>query len=634
MKNAFPEHNLRWGALLILLGLVFAVYAPALHFDLLMWDDDINIQNNPHLTGISLESLKWMFTELAYQQRYQPLAWVTWSTIFEIQGLNPFGYHAVVVFLHLANTALVYLLALRLLGGRISVALVAASLWSLHPMRVETVAWAVELLYVQALFFLLLGYLAYLEAIRTDIDPSRRKAFYWASVAGFAFSLFTFPLAFGFVPVLVATDVYLCKRLKESPREWLTAEAKRVWLEKVPFVALTLLAVGLNVVSRVSATQVFSAPVSLENFGVFPRAMQAFYVWAYYVWRPLWPVDLTPVPTQLIDFNPMGPVFIGSVLLVLGLTGLAFYWRKRWPALWVVWIVHLCLLVPMLGLSEHPHTPSDRYSLIISIGWALLVAAGWGAWRARTNLRGVPETVALVLVASLINLSVIQVPLWTNNYSFFNGLLVKLGKHPFRFNILWRLGVEHQLFGDWARADAYFDEALRMQPQNIGSRIWLADWQAQRGRYDMAWSRYHEVLRIAPTTQGIHARIGQIMMIDGQYARAADEFREELKHSPPELELSVQLFIATVRDGKIAEGKAMLQRMSKQFQMTGRMQLECSIALADGYAIAKDFEQAIAMLRIALDQANEMGLKELAGQANARIKLWEEAQSKAKAQPN
>jgi protein O-mannosyl-transferase len=618
--------------LVLLLALVWAVYAPAIHFDLLTWDDDINIQNNPHLTGLSGESLKWIFTDLTYQQRYQPLAWVTWFAIYDLQGLDPFGYHLIVVLLHLANTALVFLLARRLCGGRNALALLAAALWSLHPMRVETVAWAVELLYVQALFFLLLCYLAYLKAQEAGVEPWRASGFRWGAVMGFAGSLFTFPLAFGFVPVLVATDIYLLGRLPESPREWGSKPARRIWLEKVPYVMLTLLAVWLNVVSRVSATKVFMEPVSLESFGVFPRVLQGFYVWAYYVWRPFWPVELTAVPTTLIEFEPLAPVFLLSVGLVLGGSWLAFRWRKRWPALWVVWVTHLCLLVPMLGLSEHPHMTSDRYSLIISIGWALLLTAGWSKWRERVSWRGVPETVALAMVFSLSVLSARQVPFWTNNHSFFNHLLGQLGEHPFRFNILWRLGVEHQMQGQWGKAEEYFENALKIQPQNIGNRLWLADEQVARGRHERAWETYQAVLALDPKTPGVHFRMGEMLMGAGRYTAAAAEFGAELQNSPPDLSLYVPLYIATVRAGKQTEARELLRLMSSRFQMPGKVQLECVLALADGYAASKDFDNAITTARLVPKHATELGLWELAEAAARRLKLWEEA--KGKAQPN
>ena len=76
-KGGLPLFSPVAGGLLLLLVLVWLVYSPAKDFTLLSWDDDLNLQENPHLTGFSAESLHWMFFDLTYQWRYQPLAWVS-----------------------------------------------------------------------------------------------------------------------------------------------------------------------------------------------------------------------------------------------------------------------------------------------------------------------------------------------------------------------------------------------------------------------------------------------------------------------------------------------------------------------------------------------------------------------------
>ncbi len=613
----------------LLLALVWAVYSPAIHFDLLSWDDDINLQNNPHLTGISSESVKWMFTDLTYQQRYQPLAWLTWFSIYEIQGLDPFGYHLIVVLLHVFSTLLVFLIAVRLFKGRWPWALLAAALWSLHPMRVETTVWAVELLYVQALFFFLLSYLSYLKANDAGSSAAGANRWRWASVLAFAFSLFTFPLAFGFVAVLVATDIYLLRRLPEIPREWKSESAKRVWIEKAPYVVLTLLAVWLNVMSRMSATAVFMAPVPLESFGIGPRVMQAFYTWAYYLWRPLWPVDLKTVPTALIEFEPFSGVFLLSAVVVIGGTWLTFRQRQRWPALWMVWLTHLCLLVPMLGLSEHPHMTSDRYSLMVSIGWALVVAAVWGAWREKTKLRGVPEVVALVLVTVLTVMSVRQVPFWANNFSFFNGMLEQLGEHPFRFNPLWRLGMAHHEVGQWDEGDVYLTKAMDLRPGDVTRRLWLADRQVDRGRTTAAWENYQKILKVNPKMPGIHFRLGHLLMETGRFEEAAKEFTAELEVSPPSMEVHIPLFMATARSGQMTKAAEQYRFIITHYQVPEPEQVRCLLAIAEGHAARGSFDKAIAIAGPLPARALQLRLKELANEIATKVKAWEAARGQA-----
>src|SRR5205814_8162215 len=97
------------------------------------------------------------------------------------------------------------------------------------------------------------------------------------------------------------------------------------------------------------------------------------------VWVPL---DLSPVYTTLVRVKSGGGRFWLSVIEVLGLSGLLIWQRKRWPAGLALWVCHLALLVPVLGLTEHPHSPCDRYSYLVNVLWSVLIAAGllkcWG----------------------------------------------------------------------------------------------------------------------------------------------------------------------------------------------------------------------------------------------------------------
>jgi hypothetical protein len=287
---ANPPLNLHRVGLLLLFLLVLIVFHPALQGELLRWDDDVNISTNPHITGLGWEQIRWSLTDTKYYWRFQPLAWLTWNTLYQISGSEPFLYHLVVVVVYAASAVLVFLLIEMLLqlsqrnrGGKVArsvtaVALLATALWAFHPMRVEAVAWAVELVYVMPLFFWLLSLLTYLRAAATDAVSGRD---YWLSVLCFAASLFTFPIALGGLVVFVALDICPLNRISLDPREWFRVSTRRVWLEKIPFFALTLLATSLNLYARAyNVTRVAELP-SLGTFSLFARVMQGFYIWAY-----------------------------------------------------------------------------------------------------------------------------------------------------------------------------------------------------------------------------------------------------------------------------------------------------------------------------------------------------------------
>ncbi len=626
-RGLFASPVRKWLWLLALLGLVWLTFSPAVKFQLLTWDDDINLQANPHLTGISAESLKWMFTDFTYQWRYQPLGWLSWFLLFELQGLNPVGYHLINLLYHLGSTVLVFLIARRLLAGNPRgemAAILAAAVWSLHPLRVEVVVWAVELLYCQALFFLLLSYLAYLKA---NDEGASRKRWLTLAVVSFAFSLFTFPLALGFVAVIVVTDIYLLKRLSERARHWLVAPQKQVWLEKLPFIALTLLAAVLNFACRANAKGMFSQPATLEDFGVIPRVMQAFYIWAYYVWRPLWPVDLTPIPTQLTNVEPLGLVFLGSVVLVFGISVVLFRNRLRWPGVWAVWLVHLAVLVPMLGLTEHPHYPSDRYSLVVSIGWAILLGACFMRLLENMRWRVIPIGAGLALVALLATLSARQLPFWANDYSFFPHVLgeKQMQDHSMRFNLLSRLGVVHRRAGLREEAERYFMAALEIDPKATLQRLWMADNQMVMGKREEGRRNYLKILEVSPNATGIQSRLAKMYLEEGNYAAAANALGNELKVSPPSFALEMQYGLALAQAGELDAAREQFKLLDRHYQLKDEDIIACELALADGYVLRGDTATAVEIVQHVKTKAMGQGNVGILQQTEARLKRWGQA---------
>ncbi|MHC4446845.1 MAG: tetratricopeptide repeat protein, partial [Planctomycetota bacterium] len=133
-----------------------ACFAPVLGAEFVAWDDGISIYKNPNLGGLSLDRLRWAFTDVDSTMRYIPLTLLSWSVTYDLWGLNPFGYHLGNWVLHGLSAALMVLVIRKLLrlglaergeaGADSSWVMVAAAvgalLWSLHPMRVEPVAWA------------------------------------------------------------------------------------------------------------------------------------------------------------------------------------------------------------------------------------------------------------------------------------------------------------------------------------------------------------------------------------------------------------------------------------------------------------------------------------------------------------
>jgi hypothetical protein len=156
--------------------------------DFVSWDDDKNFLLNPHFRGLGWDNIRWMWTTF-HLGTWIPLSWMTLGLSYELHGMNPVGYHAANMALHALNAGLLYLLGLRLLVlpgdstrahlARTSPALLhlaaafGALVFSLHPLRVESVTWITERRDVQAGFFYLATVLAFLRFARETHHPRR-----------------------------------------------------------------------------------------------------------------------------------------------------------------------------------------------------------------------------------------------------------------------------------------------------------------------------------------------------------------------------------------------------------------------------------------------------------------------------
>lgn len=554
-----------WAALAVCAVAVWAVYGAARHGAFVVWDDDYNLQQNPHLGGLTWENLRWMFTDTAYSRRYFPLTWFGWNLEHDLFGLTPYSAHLGNVLFHLLNTVLVFFViqaGVRLWSPRENAAdpwpaTVAAALgalvWSLHPLRVEVVAWASGRIYAQTACFLLISTWCYLRSLEAAPGSLPARRFRWASVVGLALSLLTYPLALSFVGVILVLDWY---RPGPAPAPTVSRfqRLRPLLVEKIPFLVVTAAILGLTLWARTNVHGAgWKPPVTLQEFGVIPRLMQACYVWVYYLGKPLLPFDLSPYYTRLVSFQAGDWEFVLSLLVVVVVTALLFWRRRRWPGWWVLWLCHLIVLIPMLGLTEHPHFTNDRYSYLAAVPWSVALAVVIVRLWAHRALRLAAIVAVCALVVFFSRLSMAQVAVWRDTETLGLHMIARMGDHPRRFDIYGRISSALRSEGKIAESNAYYLRYLSGDPHAWEKALDQARDLEARGQGQEASVHYLLAAQLRPDLAEPRFRLGTILLAADHAAEALPYLKEAARLAPGQADIEITLGWALNRTGQPAE---------------------------------------------------------------------------------
>jgi Flp pilus assembly protein TadD len=365
----------------IVLGLVLAVvivFGHALYNDFVQWDDPVNLINNKHFRGLGWAQIQWMFTT-TLMGHYIPITWLTFGLDYLLWGMEPAGYHFTNLVLHTANVVLFFLLGRRLLARALpwatplelhAGAALAALFFGIHPLRAESVAWATERRDVLSGLMFLACVLCYVTATEADgIQRRRRLAVAWLF---FGLALLSKSITMTLPAALIILDVYPLRRLGVQPREWLGAGARRVLVEKIPFVVLGL--VGAMVSYWAVARNDYLT--STVQYPFMSRVALALYSTCFYIAKTVLPVGLSPLYELPATVSLLDPQFAlaaaAAVLMTIALLGL---WRA-WPAGCAAYVYFAITIAPVGGLVHAGfQLAHDRYSYLSCMGFALLAGA-------------------------------------------------------------------------------------------------------------------------------------------------------------------------------------------------------------------------------------------------------------------
>ena len=274
---------------------------------------------------------------------YQPISWLSLQVDAQLFSgtsptgdpiLSPAAFHAQGLFWHTASAVLLFVLWQRLTGMRWSSFLVAA-LFALHPLRVESVAWAAERKDVLSVFFGLATLWAYL---RYTERPGVLR--YLAVMIAMLLSLLSKPMLLTLPFVLLLLDYWPLGRTAAVSR-------RRLLLEKVPLLGLTI---GISILTWLTR-QHADAIVPLTSLSFSARLANALTAYAWYVGHTFYPVNLAVLYPHPYENWSLSAALVGLATLLV-LSGLALWQRRRRPWLIVGWLWFVGTLLPVIGFAQ------------------------------------------------------------------------------------------------------------------------------------------------------------------------------------------------------------------------------------------------------------------------------------------
>lgn len=536
--------------------LVFAstllLYSRATTHEFIVYDDPGYVYENRYVMGgFTIENVVWAFTT-GERSNWHPLTWLSHMLDVELYGSRAGGHHFTSALIHAINAALIFLWV-RTTSGAVYPALFVALAFGLHPLHVESVAWASERKDVLCAFFFLLSLIAY---TRYCARPGATR--YLTTTACFILALLSKPMAVTWPCVALLTDLWPHRRLWDRNQRWRLL--RRCVVEKVPWFALSAAhsVVTLYVQHAGEAVRTFESvplPIRLENAAVSAVT---------YLVKTFAPVRLAvfyPYPSAGLEWWKVAVslvVLVGISIVVLGML------RSR-PYLAVGWFWFLGMLAPVIGIVQvGDQALADRYMYLPQIG--VLIATAWLARELvsrRPAAKRAVGAMATALCAAMAGLSWAQLGHWRNSESLMTHTLAvtrdNAAAHTLlgyayqerretdlaaeqyqralaidrrQVNALNNLSVLYLDQGRWAEAEQKALEAIAVQPTHAAAYYNLGVALEEQGRFQPALDQYAKALQLQPDFPKACSRLGALLMKLGRGGEAAEVYRAYTRLQP------------------------------------------------------------------------------------------------------
>ena len=533
---------------LLVLIILIAYWELPTH-DFLGFDDSGYITQNTHVNkGITRENVLWAFGFPGWGY-WHPLTWLSHMVDCQLFGMNAGMHHLINLLLHIGNTLLLFLVLKRMTGSLWRSAFVAA-VFALHPLNVESVAWAAERKNVLSTFFWMLTTLTYIRYVE---NPAFNR--YFLVLIVFLLGLMAKPMLVTLPFVFVLLDYWPLGRLKFDQSGIKKQEDNhisknngfqhslifRLILEKIPLIALSAIAIYFSSLSvKHLAVSTVSVPLKI-------RIANALVSYISYIKKMIWPLDLAvyyPYPQSI----PLWQV-AGAGLSLLCIFFMVLRAKTSKPYLAVGWLWYVGTLFPVIGLVQAGLWPAmaDRFVYVPLIGLFIIIT--WGVpdimnrWRFKRIVLGI---LSAGLIPTLIATTWFQLQHWQNGVKLFTHAIKVTRNNSVAHN---NLGQALSKQGKYNEAFIHYVKALEINPNYVLAHNNLANIHFTNEKYEKSIFHYKKALSITPNNEVVHYNMGKTLIQQGKGKDGLLHLLEAIKIKPEFAQAYNEIGLILARQG-------------------------------------------------------------------------------------
>lgn len=551
-QTHIDDHSSRKGRLVLLAGtvalfifvLTLVTFMPSLKNGF-VWDDIQYITENQLIRSLDLHTLAAMCGTF-YQGNWHPLTWISHAVDYDLFGVKPSGHHLSSIILHALNCLLVFFLTIKLIlvaeegktsdsrqmssHAPISSCLlsgaITALLFSLHPLRVESVAWVAERKDLLCAFFFLCSVLSYLY-YNSPLSAPNRWVWFACTTAFFLLALASKPMAITLPVVLLLLDLYPLSRFRNAPRE-----KGRPLLEKTPLFLFSIVSGFITI----TAQNYGRAIRNLQEMPADARILNALRSLLFYVEKTIVPINLVPFypfpkHTHWLDFH-----YVFSFLIIAAITCLSLWMaKKKNYLLLIAWAYYVVTLSPVLGIIQvGGQSAADRYTYLPTISVFVMMGTGmfWILLRKYVRLhKGIITPLILIpafYIYLLMQATRQQIPVWRDSENLWTSVVTMF---PFPASdplVHYNLGNAYMQNGKYDEAIFEFKRTVQLQPNYDKAYNNLGKIYVMQERLNEAIAAFKQAVAINPGNAKAYNNLGSAYFMKGDVESAIAAIKRSL----------------------------------------------------------------------------------------------------------